>query len=107
MLVIEPRVLICHFCEHRDAVVVFASGQGLCLECFDTLSPHLPPDTLCLREYHSTWQEFMSLSTLDLMKQAIVAMLYDDGMTKVDIAKRLHITRSTVYAYLRKAKKCK
>ena len=107
MLYLVPSQLICHFCEDAVAVIVFPNGQGLCTECFITLSPHLGINDSVIVNRQPTTRELVTLGTFEEMHRAIVLMLKNDGTPITEIAKKLGITRATVYALLRRAEKCK
>lgn len=107
MLYLQPNMLVCHFCEEGPAEIVFPNGQGLCCKCFTTLSPHIGFDNIGLANRKPTTRELITLGTFEEMHRAIVVMLDRDSMPVTNIAKKLGITRATVYALLRRAGICK
>lgn len=100
MLYLQPKLLECHFCEDAIAEVIFPSGQGLCLKCYDILSPHMPPVDYKKLSPPITLGTLRVAGSLEEMKKAIVMMLKNDGMSISNIARRLEITRATVYSLL-------
>ncbi len=92
----------CHHCEELSGLIVLVNGGGVCPRCYKNLylnEKSLPKPIL---KKLKPITKINTQTPLDMMQALLISWFLQNGMTISNIARQLGLTRSTIYAKLRK-----
>ncbi|MCK5609834.1 hypothetical protein KAR91_48630 [Candidatus Pacearchaeota archaeon] len=93
---------LCHFCQKRKVLIIFPNGDGLCPRCHSNLYLKEQPLPAVIRKQMNFTPVIDINGTLEYISAQLMCNFIHNGMSVSNVSRQLGMTRSTVYARLRK-----